>query len=199
MTYINKFLHKMKEVRPLVFILVMMIFVIMIFVINKYTFPCYNENFIVSVLSILVTVLVGFQIYNAIDINNKINNLENIARKEVLDQLNIYDHKIKARLITIDTKDLYNRNITGAAIDGYLRAINEAIKGKGWEEVKEIVIVLRKIISQYDGLNLILSQENKNKYLEILKKIQNQDVSDIIYFIDNAKIDDKNYNGIQLT
>lgn len=58
------------------------------------------QGVIVGVLSLLVTVLVGFQIYNSIDVNRKMGKIEDISREVAQMELSKSIHATKSFMHT---------------------------------------------------------------------------------------------------
>ena len=66
---------------------------------------------IVGVLALLVTVLIGWQIYNSIEINHKVNGIEDVATQITNERMEKYGHTVKSFVLTLNTFALFERNI----------------------------------------------------------------------------------------
>lgn len=121
---------------------------------------------LISVLSVIVTVLIGWQVYNIIDYN--------IARREI----KALKPAMRAYVITLSTLDWERRNITEYAMERYINAIEEALRS-GDDEVMEYPLSrIRAMIEKNKG-EILIYEGRKRYYASVLKKT-GEDVEDIL-------------------
>lgn len=84
---------------------------------------------LIAVLSIIVTILIGWQIYNALDLNKKVKDLEelyNNLRKDVSDKMKIYkfelDKKSEDSIKEIKNENSINKLETDLKVSSYFTA-----------------------------------------------------------------------------
>ena len=96
---------------------------------NKQELGFDYQGIIVGVLSVLVTALIGWQIYNSIEINRKVDGTEDMARRITNEAMEKYGHSVKSFVLTLHTLPLYMANNVEYAIDNYMGAIKEGLEG----------------------------------------------------------------------
>ncbi len=140
-----------------------------------------------TILSILVTVLIGWNIYTVIDFNKIITKIEERS-KELLPQITdaekryfILEKEIDKLKADITFGNVYNYarrmeylNVVSYAIDGYIDALNVAITDKLQSDRVEICITaIQNIIDRNNGIVNILP-DTKNTYYDIIMSIKPQ-------------------------
>lgn len=127
---------------------------------------CEYLGLLISVLSVIVTVLIGWQVYNIIDYN--------IARREI----KALKPAMRAYVITLSTLDWERRNMTEYAMEKYINAIEEAIKSGDDEVVEYPLSRIRAMIEKNKG-KILIYEGRKGYYARVLKKT-GEDVEDIL-------------------
>lgn len=142
-------------------------------------------NITIAVISSLTTILLCWQIYNAIDINSKVKNIELTSRKVARMEIEKYNHTVKSLIMYIEAMDVYKRNnYTEIAVDKLISAIAEGIKGNYVYPVELAINCLYNMTGK-DG-NLIVMKGKKNEYIKVLSQIYNDRISHIIMNINKA-------------
>ena len=131
-------------------------------------------DIIVGILSLLVTVLVGLQIYNYISINSKVKSIERTARNIAKSEIEAYGHSVKSFVITLNTLGLYMNNQTEYAVDNYISALEEGIKGNDPDGVLLPLGYLEEIVKRDKGYVELLPGK-KRYYLSVITRIENEE------------------------
>lgn len=84
---------------------------------------------IIGVLSLLVTVLIGWNIYALMDFNSKEKQINAIIEKITNEATKQMRHTTRAYVVYLSAMDSYSKGHMNIAIDGYFVAINEGLKG----------------------------------------------------------------------
>lgn len=138
---------------------------------------------IISILTLLVTVLLGWQIYNTIGINKKVAGINKIAEKAAQRENEIYNHTTLAVVYYINAVDFYKRqNIVEETVDGMFRCMEEGLKGRFEFPINMAVDYLLEIPAN----NFIIYGRNKDYYMRILYSIHNDTAKLLIPKIQNA-------------
>ena len=132
------------------------------------------QGVIVGVLSLLVTVLVGFQIYNYISITKKVSTIEETALRITTLEIEKYGHSVKAFVLTLNSIGLYIRNISEYSVDNYIKAIEEGLKGTDPDGVLLPLGYLENIIKDNNGYIELLPGK-KHYYLSVLSRIEDEE------------------------
>ena len=74
---------------------------------NKYNIDMYSC--VVAILTLLVTTLIAWQIYNAIEFNKKLNEMQRIASKAAYEENKKYNHTTMAVIHYMNAIDYYKR------------------------------------------------------------------------------------------
>lgn len=142
-------------------------------------------NITIAVISSLTAILICWQIYNAIDINSKVKNIEATSRRVARMEIEKYNHTVKALIMYIEATDVYKRNnYTEIAIDKLISAIVEGLKGNYIYPVNLSIDFLYYIIEKDGGLMIIKGK--KDEYIKALAPIYNDKISHIITSINKA-------------
>lgn len=144
------------------------------------------QGVLVSVLSLLVTILIGFQIYNSITINKKVDSIDSIVASTTKNEIDRYSHSVKSFVLTLSTLDLYHRNIAELAIDNFMHALDEGIKGTDKDAILLPLGYLQIIKEDNNGIGKILIGKKK-KYIQILSQIDDERIDGLIDFVLRAK------------
>lgn len=148
---------------------------------------------IVGILSFLVTLLIGWNIFSVIDFNKKVEEIieNNNKLKEEGEAANKQFLKIKNDLQHLQANmtfqsilnNVYNnkdREYPQYIIDGYIDALNVAIRDELEEDRIEVVIdMLHHFIKPNNTISIL--QNRRDFYCDILDKIHPK--SDSVYFI----------------
>lgn len=142
-----------------------------------------NYSFLVSVLTFLVTMLIGWQIYNAVEINKKVDNINKVAERAAYNENKLYNHTTKAVVYYITAIDYDKRNNdTAKAIDGLFNCINEALYGKFQFPIEMAMDYLLAM----DKEDFFIYHGKKEEYKRILYNINNEKSESLIKKIQNA-------------
>lgn len=149
-------------------------------------------NFLVAILSILVTLLIGWQISNYItfykDIEHK---MEKITDEKISKML----HAIKAYAIGHFCTVLFCRG-DSQSLDEAFNALEEVITSENIDSSGEILdfVVTRilKIITDIKSDNnnngiLYIIHGKRNRYLNILRKVEHKDKDEITEYIKDSQ------------
>lgn len=140
-------------------------------------------TYIIAVLTLLVTILIGWQIYNVIEINKKLNEIQRIASKAAYEENKRYNHTTIAVIHYMNALDLYKRqNFTDKAVDELFCCIEEALKGGFRFPIDMAISCLLNIPDN----NLFIIESKRKKYIHILYKINCSDINSIIIKIEKA-------------
>lgn len=142
-------------------------------------------NITIAVISSLTTILLCWQIYNAIDVNQKVKSIHRIASIAAKKENDKYHHTVKALITYIEATDIDKRiNNTEMAVDKLMLAIKEEIKGNYSMPIDYSIDYLMKIINR--GYALQIYKGRRNEYINVLSKIYNSNTSIIIGYINDA-------------
>lgn len=136
-------------------------------------------SILVSILSILVTILIGWQIINSIGINGKLREYEKASNKSAKNEIERYSHSVRSYVFSLMTLDLYRRNITEYAIDNFVKAIDEGLKGTDIDAINIAVSHLELIMKENKGYVTILNGKRK-EYISILSNVNDERIDGII-------------------
>lgn len=140
-------------------------------------------TFIISIQTLLVTILIGWQILNVIDINKKVDNIHKVAERIAYKENKIYNHTTLAVVHYINAIDYYKRqNVSEKTIDGLFRCIEEALKGKFQFPIDLAVDYLLDIPQD----NFFLYKDKRDFYMGMLYNINNDKVKNLVTKIQNA-------------
>lgn len=128
------------------------------------------QGVITGMLSLLVTVLVGLQIYNYISINNKVDSIERTSRRITKSEIEAYGHSVKSFVLTLNSLSLYARNMAEYAIDNYMMALDEGLKGTDPDGVLLPLGYLENIIRDNKGYIKLLPGR-KHYYLSVVSQL----------------------------
>lgn len=128
------------------------------------------QGVIVGVLSLLVTVLVGFQIYNSIDVNRKMGKIEDISREVAQMELSKSIHATKSFMHTHEGIEHYNTHFVTIAINEFMLALQEGVASGDSEMLEHPYHYLDRIMRENKGGYPILKGE-KDKYISILSSV----------------------------
>lgn len=138
---------------------------------------------IIAILTLLVTALIGWQIYNAIEVNKKLSEIQRIASKAAYEENKKYNHTTIAVVHYMNALDFYKRqNFTEKTVDELFRCIEEALKGRFQFPIDMAIDYLLEIPDN----NLFIVKSKKEEYLRILYKINHADINRVIIKIENA-------------
>lgn len=145
---------------------------------------CANMSaFIISILTLLVTTMIGWQIYNAIEINKKVDNIYKVAERAAYNENKTYNHTTLAVVHYINAIDYYKRqNISEETVDGLFHCIEEALKGKFQFPIDLAMDYLLNIPQE----NFHVHKEKREFYMKILYNLNNDKVETLITKIQNA-------------
>ena len=145
------------------------------------------QGVIVGVLSLLVTALIGWQIYNSIEINRKVNGTEDMARRITNEAMEKYGHSVKSFVLTLHTLPLYMANNVEYAIDNYMGAIKEGLEGSDPDGIL-LPFGYMKEIKDANKMGKILYGK-KDEYISLLSRIDVEGKTDMIrYIMDSAEV-----------
>lgn len=152
-----------------------------------------HQDVVVDILGVLVTVLIGWNIFSVVDIKKKAEKIDNISEdlESVISgimQLSIHSFTMRPdKEAVINSCFLSLRKI--------LECDNEKVKGTA---IKEIMDVLYQVKRSYkDGQNASIYADMKSEYEFILKKIDNVHVNDISDMINDATLLAANDDGVR--
>lgn len=141
-------------------------------------------SFIISILTLLVALLIGFQIYNAIEVHKKLNEMQRIAAKAAYEENERYNHTTMAVVYYINAIDYYKRqNISEKTIDGLFCCIEEALKGKFQFPID---MAINYMLDNIPSENFFVQKSKKEIYMRILYKINNDRVKEVITKIESS-------------
>lgn len=134
------------------------------------------ESLVVSILCTLVTILIAWQIYNAIEVNRKLQTIGNEAKRAAESVINKYDHTIKAYHIFYDGVILYiairdNSNFsndTELVVHKMFKCLDEALKGLKTDPIEYAIEILTEISNKNSDKNIFIYKGYKTKYLKTL-------------------------------
>lgn len=139
--------------------------------------------YIVAVLTLLVTSLIGWQIYNAIEVHKKLNEMQRIASRAAYEENKRYNYTTIAVIHYMNALDFYKRqNITEKAVDELFCCIEEALKGRFQFPIDMSISFLLSIPQD----NLFIKESKRNEYIHILYKINCADIKRVINKIEEA-------------
>ena len=142
-----------------------------------------NHSFVISVFALLVTVLIGWQIYNAIEINKKVDNINKVAERAAHNENRLYNHTTKAVVFYITAIDCDRRqNDSAKAVDGLFDCINEALWGKFQFPIEMAMDYLLAMNKE----NFFIYPEKREDYKRTLYNINNEKSELLIEKIQNA-------------
>ena len=154
---------------------------------NKQELGFDYQGIIVGVLSVLVTALIGWQIYNSIEINRKVDGTEDMARRITNEAMEKYGHSVKSFVLTLHTLPLYMANNVEYAIDNYMGAIKEGLEGSDPDGILLPFGYMEKI-KDANKMGKILSGK-KDEYISLLSRIEVEGKTDMIrYIMDSVEV-----------
>lgn len=142
------------------------------------------QGVLVGVLSLLVTMLVGFQIYNSIDVNRKISEIEKVSRDTARIESSKSIHATKSCMHTREGIECYNNHFVTIAIDEFMIALQEGILSEDNDMLEQPYHYLMMIMrGNKDGYPILKGE--KDKYINILSSVQiyKSDMNKLIRFI----------------
>ena len=142
------------------------------------------QGVLVGVLSLLVTMLVGFQIYNSIDVNRKISEIEKVSRDTARIESSKSIHATKSCMHTREGIESYNNHFVTIAIDEFMIALQEGILSEDNDMLEQPYHYLMMIMrGNKDGYPIWKGE--KDKYINILSSVQiyKSDMNKLIRFI----------------
>lgn len=145
---------------------------------------------IVGILSLLVTILIGWQIYNFIYSREEINKaIKNIITEYLNQFYHAINGKIIARLATVvshvhDVRTFHNCFI---ALDELLKSENIDTNNYILNYIiAELKLGMKQLKDKHDG-ELVIWEGKKKYYIDVLNRIDHEDKFEIIDAISNAK------------
>lgn len=151
-------------------------------------------SILVAVLSVLVVVLIGWQVFNAIQMHTTLKEINSRMKKEIDD----YNHTVSALFTQLfSIQEYFKGNHFEKAIDGFLMALEEANKGSRKDDIIDgIFSYLFAIKEKHDLYNkkrlpsgVFIIKGKKEFYLEILSKIRLKESREVADFI--SELDEK--------
>lgn len=131
-------------------------------------------SLLVGVLSVLVTAALGWQIYNAVYISRKVETIDKTARSITKAEIEAYGHSVKAFVLTLNSINLYANNMAKWAVDNYIKALDEGLKGTDPDGVLLPLGYLENIIRDNKGY-IELLPGRRHYYLSVVSRIENDD------------------------
>lgn len=128
------------------------------------------QGVLVGVLSLLVTVLVGFQIYNSVDVNRKMNEIETVSRNIARMESSKSIHATKSYFHTHEGIENYRGHFVTIAIDEFMIALQEGVLSEDNDMLEKPYYYLDTIMRENKNGYPILKGE-KDKYISILSSV----------------------------
>lgn len=126
----------------------------------------------VTVLCTIVGLLVGWQIYKTIEVDNKMVELKEMK------------YSLKSYVITLSTKESENSSTPQHNIHNYIAAIEYALDSGDKEAIELPLSLIRNMENRKDIYQVYKGE--KKRYVKILKKTE-EDVEDLIKAINKAR------------
>lgn len=168
---------------------------------------------LVGILSLLVALLVGWQIYNALDLNKKVKDLDGLyhnIRKEVFNEMHDFesklDKKLKDSINEIKSKNQNNNLETNLKVSSYFTAslaasgiynspklkmmfLNSSLKSSKQIKDKLFISVIIGIWKDIllNNKELIISKKEKEEWLYCLEDIDTKDAVELRNMINSLK------------
>lgn len=151
---------------------------------------------LIGVLALLVTALIGWQVFNAIQLHITLKEINGRIKREIDD----YDHTVSALVMQLFTiQEYFNKNHFEKAIDRFMEALGEAIKGSRSEEVRDGILSYLLGIKQKHDLykekelpsGIFIIKGKRDSYLEILSSVKNKEAKEIAEFISELEENDE--------
>ena len=143
-----------------------------------------NSDLIISILIFLITILIAWQIYNTIDINKKVNDIDLMARRYTRKASDKYNYTLKSSMLYIEAMSYESRNITEIAIDKYIAAIYEGMKGEYEFPVEQSISHLYAMSKSEFQWRIFL--DKRSLYVKILLRLDDERINSIINKLDTA-------------
>lgn len=145
---------------------------------------------VIGVAGLIVTVTIGWQIYNVFQMNDLVKEID----RRMDDKINDYEHTVNALLMQLFTiNNQHNNNLFTEAIDGYINAIEEALKGSKQDVIDGIlhsILEIKPVHEAREGekkFNVLLYKGKREHYISVLKKIRSKDAKAVEEFIASVK------------
>lgn len=151
-----------------------------------------------GILSVLVTILMGWQLYNAISFENRMNKLKKEIKIESKQQSEKNMNEIVLKSDDIQAQVLYRESMLEFSLKQYELSFQSAILSiekasnnhfVSKEEFEIIESQLCKVISEINnnGKEFILDNYVKDRYISIIKSAELKHGNDILKYVLNIK------------
>lgn len=129
---------------------------------------------IVGILSLLVTILIGWNIYTVVDFNRKNNSIERRVQ-EATNVLNVeINHIIRGYTAFLSAQHQVSKGYILLAVEEYMIAIEESLQSRETEPAKLGINGLLDLLSQSRNRMIVFhfDKEQKERYISILYKLK---------------------------
>lgn len=129
---------------------------------------------IVGILSLLVTILIGWNIYTVVDFNRKVNSMGHKVH-EATNILNAeINHIIRGYAAFLSAQHQETQGHISFAVEGYMTAIEESLQSRETEPAKLGINGLLELLSQsHSGIIVFcFDKEQRERYISILYKLK---------------------------
>lgn len=145
-------------------------------------------GFLVGILALLVTVLIGWQVFNAIQMQNTLKDIDSKMRKEIDE----YDYTVNALLSQLHTiQASFDRYHNKQALEGFMEALGSAVKGSRSESAIEGILSYLLAVQERCILHkekIYLSKIKKEDYIRILSGIKGRDAQEMRSFVESLDV-----------
>lgn len=141
-------------------------------------------GFIVAIISIATTFAVGFQIWNAISFEQKLNKIKEETQKNAQDKIiknnGILIHVIAYFGVYMDAKYAIQRKEFNVALNNYVAALEYLDYLKDYKIELDRSDIYRMIISIVNNYDFILTKEETENIILGITKTQNMELINLI-------------------
>ena len=148
----------------------------------------------VTVLSVLVTALLGWQIWNAIRFEERMNDVNKRFDDKMLRIANDINHVALATEYKWEAQEILSApENPSTSVEYWIKALEEAMKteisGVNKSVINGILTDAKEYIDYYKqkGRDLQLTDEQKESYISVAKRVEDDRVVDLILYISKAK------------
>lgn len=160
----------------------------------------------VTVLSVLVTILIGWQIWNVLKIEEKIKEHQTFFDEKMKDFSKEFDYKMLKIANDINHIAIANEykweslnmvsdpDDPAKSVEFWIKALDEVMKTEtpdvNQATINAILASAKEYIDYYkntEGKALSLTHAKKEEYISIAKRVDNDNVVDLIMYISNAE------------